>query len=222
MARTARPGASRRPGFAAPPAADLAEAALDAALGLAAARGWARVRLHDVADALGVPLAELSRRVPDLDALGHLLLARADRAMLAVRAAPGFAALPARDRLFLALAAWFDTLAPHRDAVRAMMAYKLKPAHLHLQAALIVRLSRTVQWWREAAHLDAPGRRQEVEEIGLSALLVAAVAGWLRRPDPGAARTKAALRRRLARADRLMAAWTSAARPLAQGPSARR
>jgi AcrR family transcriptional regulator len=202
--RTSRRPSPRRTAPRAVSAGDIGDAALDVALAIAREMGWAGVRLHAVADRLGVPLAELSRAVPDLDALGERLFARADRAMLAARETPGFAALPARERLFLALAAWLDALAPHRPSVRAILGYKLTLAHVHLHAALVVRLSRTVQWWREAAHLDAVGRRREIEEIGLSALFVATVAGWLREAAPTGGRAKARLRRGLALAARLM------------------
>lgn len=182
-----------------------ADEILAAALALAAEHGWARVRLYDVAARLGVPLAQLRGHVADLDAVGNLLFARADRAMLAAASAPGFERRSAKERLALTLRAWLAALAPHRAAVRAMLAYKLKPAHLHHHAALVVDLSRTVQWWREAARLDATGRQQEVEEIGLSALLAATVLHWLFDRSPGQDRAHRRLDRRLAVADGWMA-----------------
>ena len=177
---------------------------LDAALTLAAEDGWAKVRLRHVADRLEVSLADLRRQVSDLDAVGNLLFARADRAMLTAGSVPNFHDLPPKERLILTLLAWFDSLAPHRQAVRSILAYKLKPAHIHNHAAIAVGLSRTVQWWREASHLYATGRQREVEEIGLSALLAATFLHWLCDLVPGQEGARQTLRRRLDAADWLM------------------
>ena len=183
---------------------NLEQRILDTALAIAAERGWAKVRLHQVADRLDLPLGEVYRHYPDLDAVGNALFRRADGAMLDTCAEPGFAALPARARIFRAITAWLDALAPHRPAVATMLGYKLRPSHPHLQAGLAVGLSRTVQWLREGTGLDAAGRRQEVEEIGLSLLLVATIAFWLSDRSAGQARTRSFLERRLAAADRAM------------------
>ena len=185
---------------------DQAEEILDTALGLAGEDGWDRVRLHKVADRLDIPLQRIHDIYPDLDAVGNALFARANRAMLAAGDAAGYTDLPASERIFLAIAAWLRVLAPHRPAVRAMLRYKAQPAHVHLQAALIVGLSRTVQWLREAARLDAVGRRRELEEVGLSALMVATLVYWLFDRSDDQAKTRAFVQRRLARADRLMSA----------------
>ena len=185
---------------------DQAEEILDTALELAGEDGWDRVRLHKVADRLDIPLQRIHDIYPDLDAVGNALFARANRAMLAAGDAAGYTDLPASERIFLAIAAWLRVLAPHRPAVRAMLRYKAQPAHVHLQAALIVGLSRTVQWLREAARLDAVGRQCQVEEVGLSALMVATLVYWLFDRSEDQAKTRAFVQRRLARADRLMSA----------------
>ncbi len=70
---------------------------------------------------------------------------------------------------------------------------------------MIFNLSRTIQWVRDAALLDATGRRRQVEEIGLSALFLATLAVWLRDASSDQEKTRECLRRRLAAADGLMA-----------------
>lgn len=185
---------------------DRAQEILDTALGLAGEDGWDRVRLHNVADRLDIPLQRIHDIYPDLDAVGNALFARANRAMLAAGDAAGYTDLPASERIFLAIAAWLRVLAPHRPAVKAMLRYKVQPSHVHHQAALVVGLSRTVQWLREAARLDAVGRRRQVEEVGLSALMVATLIYWLFDRSEDQAKTRAFVQRRLARADRLMSA----------------
>ncbi len=178
---------------------------LDAVLARAAEVGWARVRLHEAARSLGIGLDEVYRHYADLDAVGEALLARADVAMLALAEEPGFAHLPVRDRLHLLIACWLDSLAPHRAAVAAFLGYKFRPAHVHMRRALIVRLSRTVQWLRAAAGLDAAGRRKDLEEVGLSLLFVATVLRWLGDRSEDQERTRRFLEARLAAADTVMA-----------------
>ncbi len=177
---------------------------VDAALARADRVGWAQVRLHDLADDLGIRLTDVYGAFPDLDAVGTAIFARADRAMLEATRRRGFTKLAARDRLSMVIMAWFEVLAPHREHVAAILGYKFALAHVHLRVALIVRLSRTVQWIREAARLDATGLRHDVEEVGLTVLFVGTVGHWLSgRTD--LAGTRSFLERRLDRADTVMA-----------------
>ena len=136
--------------------------------------------------------------------MGSALFRRANRRMLQARDEAGFADLPAAERIFLALARWFDALAPHKAAVRDILAYKVRPAHVHLQAGLIVALSRTVQWLRAAANLPATGRQRDIEEVGLTALFAWTVLYWLNDRSAGDRRTRRFLKRRLDAAARIM------------------
>ena len=127
-----------------------------------------------------------------------------------------FAALPAEARLHLLLMRWFDTLAPHREVTRQMLREKLYPSHPHHWVPMIFNLSRIIQWLRDAALLDAGGRRRQVEEVGLTALFLATLAVWQWDETAGQERTRAFLRRRLARADRAMVRLWGPAPPPAQ------
>jgi AcrR family transcriptional regulator len=178
-----------------------AERILDAALQLAAERGWDTLQLHEVAQALGVGLSELQRHVRHKDDLAEAWFDRGERALVAAGDAPGWAALPARERLHRALFAALDALAPQRRATAVMLHYKLQPDHLHLQAQGLLRISRSVQWWRETARLPSTGLRRELEEVALSTLFVATVLRWLRDDSPAQAHTRAWLERQLARAE---------------------
>ncbi len=174
---------------------------VDAAVALAEARGWGALRLRQVAERLDMPLTELRRHFRDKDAVADAWLARADTAMLA--AAPrGFAALAARQRLYRVICRWLDALEPHRRVTAEMLAEKLYPGHPHHNLALVFWLSRTVQWIREAALLDAGGMQKRVEEIGITALFVATLGVWVRDESPGAERTRRFLANRLAAAER--------------------
>lgn len=181
-----------------------ADAILDTALAMAEGTGWSRLRLGEVARALRVPTTYVRRYYRDKDALADAWLTRADTAMLG-DPDTGFHRLPARERIHRVIMRWLGALAPYRRLTGEMLREKLYPGHPHHNLALLGTLSRTVQWIREAALLDAAGRRRQVEEIGLTALFVATVGVWLRDDTPDRQRTHALLARRLAAADRLMA-----------------
>ena len=166
---------------------------LDAALALAEQRGWDAVHLHDVAQALGVPLAEIARHYGDKDALVDAWFGRADDALLAMPESPGWMELTPRQRLYHAICAWLDALAPHRSISGEMLRYRFQPEHLHLQAQGVVRISRTVQWIREVARLPAVGWRREFEEAVLTSIYLATFARWLADDSAGAGRTRAFL-----------------------------
>ena len=177
---------------------------LDMALDMAAEGGWSALRLSDVAARLGVPPAEIQRHFRDKDAVADAWFDRAWQAMLAAPSGD-FADLPADRRLHLLLMRWFDALAPHRDVTGQMLREKLYPSHPHHWVPLIFNLSRTIQWLRDAALLEAQGRRRQVEEVGLTGLFLATFRVWLSDDSDGQAATRAYLERRLERADRLMA-----------------
>ncbi len=182
---------------------DLPARILETALAMAEERGWGSLRLRDVAARLDISLAELQSHYRDQDAIANAWFSRALAAMLAPPR-QGFASLPAEERLFLALMRWFDALAPHRAVTAEMISEKLHLPHAHHWVPMIFDLSRTIQWLREAALLDAGGRRRQLEEIGLTALFLATLAVWRRDESRGQERTRAFLKRRLSRADRTM------------------
>lgn len=197
--------ARRRPSRDRGRPADPAERILHAVLSDAEAEGWHAVRLHRAAAALGLPLPELYRHYRDADAVAEAWLSVADRAMLAAASVPGFARRPPRDRLERTLLAWLNALAVYPRATRELLLGKLYPGHPHHMAALVFRLSRTVQWWREAAQLDAPPPRRQIEEMALTSLFVAAVARWASDRSTGHERTRLFVAASLRVADALAA-----------------
>src|SRR5690606_34320799 len=126
---------------------------LDTALGLAETRGWERLQLFDVADALGIGLDAVARHYPDKDALVDAWFVRAEQAMLARARDDDLAALLPAERLEELMSAWLQALEKHRALIPQMLLYKLEPGHLHLQLGGLHSLSRVVQWWRAAARL---------------------------------------------------------------------
>lgn len=186
----------------------------DTAILLAEETGWRNVRLRVVADRLGVPMAEVSAHYRDVDAIADAWFERARQAMLAPLP-DGFDAMPPPERLHLLLMRWFDALAPHRAVTGQMLDEKLYPSHPHHWVPMIFNLSRLVNWLRDAALLDATGRRRQMEEIGLTALFLATLAVWRHDESAGQADTRAYLRRRLLRADRRMG-WLWGGAPAAK------
>ncbi len=100
---------------------------------------------------------------------------------------------------------WLNVQAAHRGVVREILVAKLYPGHPNHNVALLIALSRTVQWIRETSGLNASGRRRQIEEIGLTALFVAVVFTWLHDESDDQRKTKAFLDWSLARSDLLMA-----------------
>lgn len=182
--------------------ADLAERILDTALALGEIHGWDELHLHDIARALDITLADIHRHYSQKDDLAEAWFDRADRALVGIAATPGWESLTPRERLFRAIMAWLDALAAHRELSAAMLHYKFQPEHLHLQVLGLTRVSRTVQWIREAACLPSHGLRRELEEAALTTLYLVTFARWLRDDSPGADRTRDLLDRLLANAER--------------------
>jgi AcrR family transcriptional regulator len=181
---------------------DLPDRILEAALELGEQSGWDAVHLHDIASRLEIGLADIHRHFSQKDDLAEAWFDRADQALLAVSSKPGWERLSHRDRLFRAIMAWLDSLAPHRRLTAAMLGYKLHPEHLHLQAHGATRISRTVQWFREAAGLPTTGLRREIEEAAITTIYLVTFGRWLRDDSPAARRTRELLDRLLAKAER--------------------
>lgn len=196
---------SRRRAKAAPGAGDLAAGIVDAAVARAERVGWDATRLADVAADLGLALPEVLEHFRDKDALADAWFLRAMDAMLAE--ADRVRRRPAGERVEALLLAWFAALARSRKVSAQMIRAKLYPAHPHHWVPLIFSLSRTVQWLRDAARLEAAGLRRQAEEIGLSALLLGALAVFCRDGSAGHARTKTFLKSGLAAGGRCLGAF---------------
>ena len=162
-----------------PKKTDPADLILDKALELAEGASWEALRLHAVADALQITMDEIRRHYPQKDDLVEAWFDRADRAVLDQRPSDEFRRLPIRKRLHQVMMTWFDALSPHRRLTRQMLMYKLEPGHIHLQILGVMRISRTVQWFREAACLEANDLRRILEEVSLTTIYLAGFTRWM-------------------------------------------
>jgi ubiquinone biosynthesis protein COQ9 len=176
---------------------------IDTALALAEQRSWEAMRLRDVAVAVGITLDDIRHDFREKEDLVDAWFDRADQAMLKAAEQPGFLSLPTRERLHRLIMTWLGALAPHRRVTRQMILGKLEPGHIHIQIPAIMRISRTVQWMREAAHRDPVYLRRALEEIGLTTIYLMTFGYWLQDDSPGSIRTREFLERRLAMAETL-------------------
>jgi len=179
------------------------EAIVDAALSRADQTSWEAVRLYDIAAALGATLNDVRAHFREKEDIVDAWFDRADAAMLAEAAGVEFQALAPGDRLERAMMTWLGALAPHRRATRQMIRNKLEPGHLHYQFNGLLRVSRTVQWMREAAKRDATLPWRAFEETALTSIYLMAFVHWMYDDSPESVRTREFLRRRLEDARRL-------------------
>ena len=170
---------------------------LDSALKLADACGWERLRLFDVAADLGTGRDSIASHYREKDQLVEAWFDRADQAMLARAKAADLLPLTPAKRLEELLLAWLASLATHRAVTGQMLLYKLEPGHIHLQIGGLLRISRTVQWWREAAQRETLHLRRIAEESLLTGVYLRCFIHWLRHPEQDPAEFRALLRSQL-------------------------
>ncbi len=163
---------------------------VDATLALAEQRNWESVRLHDVATATGIDLETIHSHFRDKEDIAETWFDRADRAMLAAAGAPGFSDAAADDRVQRLILTWLEVLGAHRRVTRQIIFGKLEFGHLHVQIPALLRISRTVQWLREAAARDATGFARALDETGLTAIFVTTFVRWLSDDSPDSRATR--------------------------------
>lgn len=168
---------------------------VNATLALAEQRSWESVRLHDVASATGIDLEAIHGLFRDKEDIAEAWFDRADRGMLAVASAPGFTDAAADDRVQRLILSWLEVLRVHRRVTRQIIFGKLEFGHLHVQIPALLRISRTVQWLREAAARDATGLARALDETGLTAIFVTTFVRWLSDDSPDSRATRQLLTR---------------------------
>ncbi|MCC5827155.1 TetR/AcrR family transcriptional regulator [Alkalimonas sp.] len=170
---------------------------LQQAMQLAEHSDWESIRLRDIASSLSIPLLEIHQHFKQKDDLVDAWFNLADQAMLACQQQPDFEHSSAQDKLLTAMMHWLNALAAHRRITRQMLYYKLEPGHVHLQAAAILRISRTVQWLREIADLKAQNFKRIEQELYLTAVFTSGFIRWLTAPEPAVTTARSWLERGL-------------------------
>jgi ubiquinone biosynthesis protein COQ9 len=179
------------------------EAIVDAALERAEQTSWEAVRLHHIAAALGASLNDVRAHFREKEEIVDAWFDRADAAMLERASRAGGDAASDGERIEAAMLAWLDALAPHRRVTRQMIWNKLEPGHLHYQLKGLLRVSRTVQWMREAAGRDATFPWRAFEEAALTGLYLMTFCYWMYDDSQGSVRTREFLHRRIERLGRI-------------------
>lgn len=192
---------------------DPEQAAIDAALALAAERSWRDIGLADIATAAGLSMADLYPRFSSKQAVLAAFSRRIDAAVLD-EPAPG-AEEPARDRLFDVLMRRFDALQPHRVALGSILRDQLRAPGEALGG--LGQLCRSMAWMLTAARIPTEGLAGRLRVQALAAIYLAALRVFLRDESPDLARTMAALDGYLRRAEWLAGRFGRRPRP-APGP----
>ena len=146
--------------------------------------------MHDVADELGISLAEIHAEFPDKESLVDAWFDSADKAALRDAADEDYSRETDKAKLSRSIMAWLNALSRHRRVTKEMLLVRMEPGHLHIQIPSLIRLSRTVQWFREAAGRDAVFMRRALEEAALTSLFVATFMRWLNDDSTGFENTR--------------------------------
>ncbi len=162
--------------------ATLDQRILDTAIFLAEDVGWEAIRLADVADALDIGLDDIRRHYREKEAIAEAWFDRADAVMLQAAASEQTRPLPELERIEDCIIAWLGALDTHRRVTREIILNKLEPGHLHVQIPAVLRISRTVQWLREACGRPQTFVLRALDESVLTTLLVTTFAYWLLNP----------------------------------------
>jgi AcrR family transcriptional regulator len=171
------------------PYTDVLDRAVEAALALAHERPWGEIALRDIARAAGVPFAELYARAPGKAALLDRLSRRLDREALTAAEEDAAPDAEIHDRLFEAVMARLEAMAPHRDALIAI-------ARAEGAIVLAPRLPQTARALLEAAGIDTDGPRGALRIAAMTAVWLRTLQVW--RDDEGALnRTMAEIDKRL-------------------------
>ena len=180
---------------------DLPGKVLGKALELAEAGSWEALHLHEVAAALDITLDDIRQHYRQKDDLVEAWFDRADSAILGQKASQEFAQLSSRERIHKTIMTWLHALAAHRRITGEMLRYKVELGHIHLQVLGVMRVSRTVQWIREAAIQQSTDFQRIVEEVALTSIYLATFAYWLRDDSAGSESTSRFLDGLLGRAE---------------------
>jgi ubiquinone biosynthesis protein COQ9 len=169
---------------------NLANQILETALELAESGSWENLHLYAIAQRLNINLDQIRQCYPQKDDIVEAWFDRADIAVLNIEPGPDFLKLSVRERLHKVIMTWLEALAHHQRLTGEMLAYKFELGHIHLQTLGIMRISRTVQWFREAARVDTTGIRRILEETGTTTIFLMTFARWLNDTSPDSRNTQ--------------------------------
>ena len=162
----------------------LADRILDTALAIAESGSWEDLQLHAVAATLDIPLERIRECYAQKDDIAEAWFDRADRGLLSWQPEEEFYEQAEYTRLRQVIMYWLDALESHHRITREMLCYKLEPGHIHLQVLGVMRISRTVQWFREVARLQASSVNRILEETVITGIYLTGFGRWLYDDSP--------------------------------------
>jgi ubiquinone biosynthesis protein COQ9 len=174
---------------------------IDAAFRLAARQPWQDVTLAAIAAEAGLSLAGLAGLVKGKTDILEAFMRRADKRLLTSLETDPVEG-EAHDRLFDVMLRRLELLAPERAAVASIIRAPTEgPAgFLDLLASALASQA----WTLAAAGLSPTGLRGDIARLGLAKIHADILRVWIDDPDPGLARTMAALDRKLRDGEMLM------------------
>jgi AcrR family transcriptional regulator len=173
---------------------------IDAALTLAAERGWRGLSLAAIAKAAELPLAEVYAIFPSKQAVLQGFLTDVDEAVLR-GGDPDLEHDSAHDRLFEALMRRFEAMASHRAGVAAIIEDSRRDPVAMLCGT--PRFLRSMAATLEAAGIASDGLAGLLRAKGLGLVYLQTLRVWLRDETEDKSRTMAALDRALRRGETL-------------------
>jgi AcrR family transcriptional regulator len=173
--------------------------AIDAFMGLLAARPFEDIGLAEVAGRAGIKLSALREEFGSTLAIYAAHVKEIDRTVL--DGGDGdMGEEPARERLFDVLMRRLEALRPSKDAMASLIrsARRNPPLAFALNGIAV----RSQKWMLEAAGISASGPRGALRAQGAAMMFARVVGVWLDDEEEGLDRTMAALDRGLASAER--------------------
>lgn len=173
----------------------IVNATIDAALALAAERGWRGLALADIAGRAGVPLVDVVEHFPSRAAILDAYAQRVDRHMME---APVDPAESARDRLFDVIMRRFDAMAGDRRSLSAILRQCAGDPWSMLCGGR--RFLRSMALILETAGISSAGLSGMAKTQGVAAIYLYTFKTFLDDDSTDHARTMAALDKGLRRA----------------------
>lgn len=158
---------------------DLSHQIVDRAVTLASHSSWESLRLQDIAADLHISLIDIYHYFAEKEAISDAWFDRADQHMLNAMQSEEFLMFHNRDKFQHLMLAWLESLAANRKVTRQMILSKLEPGHLHIQIPALLRISRTVQWLREAAYQNSTLPYRAFDEAVVTGIYLVTFCCWL-------------------------------------------
>jgi ubiquinone biosynthesis protein COQ9 len=174
----------------------------EVAMELSAEIGWAHVSLAELAEKLGLSMAELYDHVDDKTDVLVLLGRLIDRKVLENVEVPEggeLSSTTARDRLFDVMMDRYDALNDYRAGlITVLESFSFDPKQAVISCP---HLCRSMSWMLEAASIETGGVRGAIKVAGLSGLYLKVLKVWREDDSPDMGKVMAALDKDLERVE---------------------